>query len=486
MKSLTIFTVLALGIVLHVSADNKPGCLQGWDADGVSMTREGDNLFGVAFDLGLDSLRVGNEEALVLTPTLYNGLDSLELPSVGVYGRSRFYHYERRGAGMITGADETVIKSKDTPSAIAYAQLIPYLPWFNGAHLKVKAMCYGCCFHLLGQREVEIGAFMEPAFKIQPKYVYEPGDPVVEGELSGQARVQFEVDRWKLHQDLYGNAPELAKITHSIDTVKNDPDLTITQVWLKGFASPEAAWNHNAMLARNRVKAVREYVEALYKLDPGIITTEYQPEDWEGLRAWVESSNIDNREGILAIIDEPVANPDTDWDAKDRKLGQLYPAQRQFLLSTVYPPLRHTEYKIKYRVRHFIDPDDIRRVMKSEPGKLTINDFNIAAEGYEPGSPEFNEVYDIMARVYPNSPVANLNAANAALQSGSLEAAERHLAKAGDSPEADYSRGLLMLMRDDYDGAKPLIQQAAADGIEGAKELLENLNAYLTYLKMNK
>lgn len=148
----------------------------------------------------------------------------------------------------------------------------------------------------------------------------------------------------------------------------------------------------------------------------------------------------------------------------------------------MYPPLRHTEYKIKYKVRRFLDPEEIRRVMKTEPAKLTLNDFNLAAEGYEPGSPEFNEVYDIMVRIHPDSEIANLNAANAALQSGNLPAAEKYLAKAGSSPEAEYSRGLLKLMQEDYAGSKPAIEAAAANGIEGAAELLESLNRYLDFL----
>ncbi|MDE7376277.1 MAG: hypothetical protein K2N16_05465 [Muribaculaceae bacterium] len=482
MKPLTILAALAMGASIAWAGSDQPKCLQEWDADSARLAREGENLFSVAFALDLDSFRVGSEEAVVFTPVIYNGPDSLELPSVGVYGRNRFFHYERRGSGMITGPDEAVFKAKDAPEALDYSQVTEYRPWFNGASLKLKSLCYGCCFHLLGQREIPLGRFLEPHFPIHPKYVYEPGDPVVEGELSGQARVQFVVDRWQLHYDKFGNGPELDKITASIDTVKADPDLTITEVWLKGFASPEATWQHNTMLARNRVQAVREYVENLYKFEPGIIVTEFQPEDWAGLRAWVENSNIDNREGILEIIDAPVTNPDKDWDAKDREIGRKYPKERKFLLNNVYPPLRHTEYKVKYRVRRFLDRDEIRRVMKTEPGKLTVNDFNIAAEGYEPGSPEFNEVYDIMARVYPDSPVANLNAANASLQSGALEAAERHLAKAGDSPEADYSRGLLLLLREDYAGARPLIAQAAEAGIDGASELLSELDAYLDYL----
>ncbi|MCM1452140.1 MAG: DUF3868 domain-containing protein [Clostridium sp.] len=482
MKAYIILLALAVAGALQARALNEVKSVQQWDADGAQMTREGDNLFRVGFDLDLDGLNVPSEEALVLTPVLCNGLDSLALPSVGIYGRNRYYHYERRGTGMISGPDETVYKNKEKPGHVAYEQVIPYRQWFNGANLVVKGKCYGCCFQLLAQNEKPLLGFMEPIFPIQPKYVYEAGDAEVTGELSGEANVQFVVDRWELHQDKFNNAVELGKITSSIDTVKSDPDLTITEIWLKGYASPEATWQHNTMLAKNRVAAVKDFVNKTAKIDQDVIVTEFQPEDWAGLRKWVENSNIDNKEGILAIIDEPVTDPEKDWDAKDRKLGQKYPAQRKFLLNTVYPPLRHTEYKIKYKVRRFLDRDEIRRVMHSEPSKLTLNDFNLAAEGYEPGSPEFNEVYDIMVRIHPNSEIANLNAANAALQSGNLAAAEKYLAKAGNSPEAEYSRGLLKLQQEDYAGAEGQIEKAAKDGISGAQDLLDSLKEYLEFV----
>lgn len=476
------FAATALTAASESTAE--PLCLRQWDIDGAKLSREGDRLFKVDFNLDLDKLNVPSEEAVLFTPVLYNGNDSIELRAIGIYGRNRYFHYQRRGTGMLSGSDdETVIKNADRPDHIDYSNIIEYMPWMNGSRLKVKAECYGCCFTLLGENSKEKGRFMEPDFKIAPKYVFEPGDSVITGELDGSARVQFIVDKWDLHSDKFDNYRELGKITHSIDTVKNDPDLTITEVWLKGFASPEATWQHNTMLAKNRTQAVKDYIQNLYKFAPGIIQTDYQPEDWAGLREWVDNSNIPNRQAILDIIDEPVADPNTGWDAKENKLRRLYPADRKMLLNTVYPPLRHTEYKIKYKVRKFIDKEEIRRVMRTNPRRLTLNDFNIAADGYAPGSPEFVEVYEIAAGIYPDSPLANLNSANAALQAGNIQLAETRLAKAGDYPEANYSRGLLEVMKGNYAQALPFIEQGAANGIDGAQELLDDINAYLQFLR---
>ena len=42
---------------------------------------------------------------------------------------------------------------------------------------------------------------------------------------------------------------------------------TITEVWIKGFASPEGSYANNTYLAENRAKALRDYVKSLYRFE---------------------------------------------------------------------------------------------------------------------------------------------------------------------------------------------------------------------------
>ncbi|MDE6299244.1 MAG: tetratricopeptide repeat protein, partial [Muribaculaceae bacterium] len=56
----------------------------------------------------------------------------------------------------------------------------------------------------------------------------------------------------------------------------------------------------------------------------------------------------------------------------------------------------------------------------------------------------YNEAFEIAARMFPDDPVANLNAAFCALQQNNIPAAEAYLQKAGDSDEAKYARGVLL------------------------------------------
>lgn len=111
--------------------------------------------------------------------------------------------------------------------------------------------------------------------------------------------------------------------------------------------------------------------------------------------------------------------------------------------------------------------------MAERPNELSLEEFYLLAQSYPAGSKEFDEVFDIAVRMFPNDPVANLNAANAAMASGHLDSAEKYLAKSGDSADADYARGLCKALRNDYDGAAALLEKAGAQGMSQARNAID-------------
>lgn len=185
------------------------------------------------------------------------------------------------------------------------------------------------------------------------------------------------------------------------------------------------------MLAIGRTEALKKHIGQLYRFEEGIIQTDYEPEDWAGLRSYVERSNLTHRAEILALIDSSL-----EPDAKEAKIKRSYPDEYDFLLKNCYPALRHTDYRITYTVRTFSDAQEIRRIMLTQPQKLSLNEFYLAAQACSPGSDEFNEIFETAVRMYPEDTAANLNAANTAMQKGDLKNAEHYLRKAGESPEA--------------------------------------------------
>ena len=203
-------------------------------------------------------------------------------------------------------------------------------------------------------------AFFPELIFVQPK-----AEIMKSRSLSGSAYIDFPVDQTVIYPDYRRNTTELGKIQATIDSVRNDKDVTITSVWLKGFASPESPYKHNTELAIGRTAALKKHIGQLYHFADSIIQTDYEPEDWAGLRRYVEQSNINYRAEILALIDS-----DMEPDAKEAKIKRTYPDEYRFMLQNFYPALRHTDYRIDYNIRKFNKVEEIKRIMAEQPQKL--------------------------------------------------------------------------------------------------------------------
>ena len=154
----------------------------------------------------------------------------------------------------------------------------------------------------------------------------------------------------------------------------------------------------------------------------------------------------------------------------------------RYLLENCYPALRHSDYTIEYEVKSYIDPVDIEKVLRTAPQNLSLEEFYILAQTYESGSDEFNELFETAVRMYPNDPVANLNAANSAIIKQNYRNALRFLEKSGNIPEAIYARGVLETYREDYNAAKHYLTEALELGVSKARtvlsEISKNRNVY--------
>ena len=437
--------------------------------DSVSYDRQGDNMvFHMNVDLSATDIQ--STRAQILTPIIASATDSLELRPVGVYGRQRYINYLRNGSHPLGGESEMMYRREERPADLDYTQTVAWQPWMDNSEVLLRRTVYSCSNCLIDERIDPLTSYfrINPAI---PEIVYFPAPaqgPKME-TLEGEAFIDFVVDKTDIRPSYRNNVRELGKIQASIDTVLNDPDVRITGVWLKGFASPESPYSHNRDLAMGRTDALKHYINQLYKFPGEIVETAFEPEDWEGLRRAVEKSNIDNRAAILALIDS-----DMEPDAKEAKIKRTYPKEYKFMLDNWYPALRHTNYRITYEISRFDDVDKIRHVMETRPSRLSLREFFILGNNAEPGSDEFNEVFETAVRMYPDNEIANINAANAALQRGDYTTAERYLSRAGNSPEAIYARGALAFLQGDYDTAERLMRQASS--IEASQSTLDEID----------
>lgn len=463
-----LVVLLGLGSMSGMVAQDVKDIIPGISIDHLKMEHNGKYLV-VEMNVNLTALNVEANRAVLLTPRLVNGTDSFDLPSVGIYGRKRYYYYVRNGIGSISGANETIWQASKKPDNIDYHNSIVYKEWMNGATLKFHRSDWGCCHEIIAEYENRLGQHNETFFP-ELVFVRPKAEMMKSRSLSGSAFIDFPVNKTVIYPEYRRNTVELGKIEATIDSVRNDKDVSIVSVWLKGYASPESPYTHNRNLAIGRTQSLKEHIRRLYNFADDIIVTEHEPEDWEGLRRYVESSNINHRAEILEMIDS-----DLEPDAKEAKIKRTYPEEYRFLLQHCYPALRHTDYRIDYNIRSYNDVEEIKRVLKERPQNLSLNEFYLVASTHEPGTTEFTDVFETAVRMFPNDKIANLNAANAAIRQDDHKAARRYLDKAGDSAEAAYARGALAIREKDYKTAAMYLGKARKMGLEKAVTTLAEL-----------
>lgn len=481
---ITLLSTVALTVSVQANGDTQPLAIQktsategtacGLPVNDVTLKRSGD-LMQVGMNLALSEYEMKGDRASIFVPVLINGNDSMDLNPVGLYSQIRYIQYLRKDGKAIGGENETSYKYSKRPAVMAYSQTVPYMEWMNGASLQIRRTDFGCCNKIIEECNSALADWSEVTYVPSFVYLTSTVDAVKTRELSGRAFVDFPVNLTVIYPDYRNNARELAKIIASIDSVKNDKDVTIDALSIKGFASPEGPYDNNIRLAKGRTEALKQYVQNLYKFAPDFIKTSYEPEDWEGLREFVVSSGLADKDQILAIIDSDLAP-----DPKNTKIQTTYPATYKFLLETVYPGLRHSDYKIEYTIRSFTDVNEIAEIFQTAPYKLNLNEMMLYAETLESGSDQYNNVFETAARLYPNSDVANLNAANSAMQRGDLVNAEMYLSKAGESDAAVYGRGVMAALKGDYQTALSRFKQAASTIKEAAEAaaVLEEIKNY--------
>lgn len=449
-------------------------------------------------DVNIDFSQVNlnrNREAIV-TPYWTNGNDSVFFDSFTVAGRSNYYYDLRNGQPTPLmykgwGKDRGELSKQSLPytdgksnnnlSSYNFQLSTPYLPWMEQATFGIEVVEQGCanCGKGLDNYDLATTDFRPRTYEAEFVYVTPVAEAVKSREVSGRAFIDFKVNQTVILPDYRRNAYELSKIIATIDSVKNDKDITVTKLSISGTASPEGPYANNVRLAQGRTQALAEYVRQLYSFPKGFITESYEPVDWKGLAEWLENNNLEYKEAILSIV-----NGSLPPEQRNNRIKSDFPAQYRFLLDNVYPSLRHSDYAIEFNIRTYTKVDEILEIMQTAPQKLSLAELFVAAQSQEEGSPLYTEAFEIAVRMFPNDPAANLNAGIAAMKRGEYDQAQKYFAKAGDSDEALYSKAVLAALQGDEQNAYMMFlnlehssnPQVAEKAKKAAEQLAEKIN----------
>lgn len=289
-------------------------------------------------------------------------------------------------------------------------------------------------------------------------------------QIKGRAFLDFPVNEMTIYPDYRNNPSELARIKATVDSALFDQSITITQISLHGYASPESPYSNNTRLAKGRTESLKNYLIHKFGFQSQLFSSEYTPEDWDNLRGFlnnIEGRRVkgdfwyDNktyfetpevpfivqefREDLLKIIDADMEN----LDAKEELLKQVGRGEPyKWLLKYVYPGLRHTDYIITYQVKQF--PVKVsRKLIYTHPEALSLKEFYMVAMDFGEGTDGWVDALLLAAQQFPEDETANLNAACACVKTHRFMDARKYLRKAGKTEQAIYLGQIIKAMEGD-------------------------------------
>ena len=451
----------------------------------VRLEQSGDFLY-IDMNFILKDVKVRTAHGVDFIPQLVAPANTYNLPKVSVKGKDEYLAYERRLSLMSAKekrkhvAPYLVKKSnKRTNDTIRYRYVLPYESWMADAKLNVQRDECGCGESTLMSvqpviDQVTLERILSP-YIVNPHFAYvEPKVEVVKSrEIQAVCFLDLEVNKINIRPEYMNNPRELAKIRVMIDDLKLDPSIKVNRLDIIGYASPEGTLATNKRLSEGRAMALRDYLASRYDFPRNQYHIIFGGENWDGLIDALETLDMDYKNEMLDIIqDIPIEK------GRETKLMQLRGGvPYRYLLKNVFPSLRVAICKVNYDIKNF-NVDEAKEVIKKRPQNLSLNEMFLVANTYPKGSQEFIDVFETAVRMYPDSEIANMNAATAALSRNDLISAERYLKKMESQeywPEYNNAMGILTLLKGDYELAEEYLNKARELGLDVATDNLEEL-----------
>ena len=477
MKRQILFAGL-LACALGASAQT--GYMKDITVSGKDVQRQGNEVV-VRMNLDLSGVRMKQQHTAELVPVLVSkdGTQEQAFPSIVVNGKIRNRALKREealtGNPRYTNVNTTIRRKNGEPQAVDYRATAPFEKWMYDGRLEVREAVTGCAECDEGGETSTVDPLVLPRFI--PNYVTalrEPApEPVKRRDEVRSARLQYRQDSYTTDPKFKDNANVLSEVQASIDAVKENKDLTITGIYVTGYASPEGTVAYNLKLSERRAKTFTDYVKKQNpNLDASLWHVDWKGEDWTGLREEVQKHpRLLKIDEVLAIID----GCEGDQDACEEKIKALVPPTiYQRLLNEMYGPLRRNDYRIEYNVRNF-NLEEARQLIRTNPKLLSQNEMYQVAGSYAKDSKEYREAMEIAARTYPDDPVALGNAAATCLAAKDARGAIALLEGKKLDAAAMNTLGVAYAEVGEYQKAKSTLEEAARAGNADAKENLKQV-----------
>ena len=261
---------------------------------------------------------------------------------------------------------------------------------------------------------------------------------------------------------------EIKALVAAILNASQTENKEIAGINVASYASPDGPIDLNEALAGKREKSAINYLNRELKKakTEGSITAEFTAEDWEGFKALVETSNMQDKDLILRVL-SMYSDPEQ-REAEIKKLSSAY----KVLADDILPKLRRSKMALSIDVIGKSD-DEIKALFASDASQLSVEEILYAATLFNTPAEKEN-VYLKVTELHPSDSRAFNNIGMIKYQAGDVATAKTWFEKAytiEKSKEASLNLALCAIS-EGADNATVEIYLNQAVGAENYEEAL--------------
>lgn len=307
----------------------------------------------------------------------------------------------------------------------------------------------------------------------------DPFQRIVPDEVT--AAILYEINKSNVRKDEV-EKKEVVNLQDYTKKANADEKIDLKRVEVSAYASPDGTIDLNTALAADRKETSTDFLAKKLK-EAGVnieLKTKYTPEDWDGFRALMEQSNIQDKDLILRVL-----SMYNDPEVREREIKNLSQAFTD-VANEILPQLRRARMTTSVDLIGKSD-EELKALAKSDPASLNPAELLYAATLFEDLNDQLG-IYNSFIRIYPNDwrgpnnagfvlakqmkyddskplfekaellknnePVIKNNLGAIALKEGDVKKAETLFgAASGAGNEVNYNLGIVSLKNAEYDKA---------------------------------
>jgi tetratricopeptide (TPR) repeat protein len=261
-------------------------------------------------------------------------------------------------------------------------------------------------------------------------------------------------------------AEDVVALEQKLVEAKATPNKQIKAAKISAYASPDGALELNEKLSANRETSAEKYFKKALKDNKiteaeaeGFLSMMTTPEDWEGFKALMEKSSIQDKELILRVLSmysDPVV--------REKEIKNISAAYKE-IADDVLPQLRRSVMSVDVDVVGKSD-EELLKLGLSDPKSLGLEEVLYAAT-LTKDMKEKAAIYKAATEAFPQCVRAANNLGSVLLQDGKVSDAKAALTTAktlNDNATVKANLGAVALAEGDLKTAEELLTAAMSAG----------------------